>query len=334
MKKHLSGLAAVAMASVAIAIMALGCDGGSSSSSSSSSSTSSGGASLSGLGNGVNLQPSYYNSGNVNMGWSLMKQYSGIKSVRIEIEPDRVSQAVTWIREADNNGYRIIATYHKANVLGSDNTSDLNAAANWWRSNYSVLRGGGEFLINLMNEWGSHNLSAAAFASAYNNAISTVRQVYSGTIIIDIPGWGQETHIAANAAASINDRNIAFSVHIYPGAWNQVQNRYLNTSDLDVLGNAGRPCLVGEFGSKTSGSADWSALVDRAKAKGWPVMGWCWNGDGGEMNMVTPSWAQNATATTFSASAYMPSIINKLGSGSSSSSSSSTSTSSSSGGCN
>ena len=39
------------------------------------------------LGDGVDLQPSYYNGGNVTFGFSLMQQYANIKSVRIEIEP-------------------------------------------------------------------------------------------------------------------------------------------------------------------------------------------------------------------------------------------------------
>ena len=50
-----------------------------------------------------------------------------------------------------------------------------------------------------MNEWGSHTISSASYASAYNSAISIVRTVYSGSIIIDIPGWGQETYTAAVA---------------------------------------------------------------------------------------------------------------------------------------
>ena len=37
--------------------------------------------------NGVNLQPSYYNSGNVDFAWSLMNSNTAIKAVRIEIEP-------------------------------------------------------------------------------------------------------------------------------------------------------------------------------------------------------------------------------------------------------
>ena len=37
--------------------------------------------------NGANLQPSYYNGGNVNFGWSLMKTDTKIKTLRLEIEP-------------------------------------------------------------------------------------------------------------------------------------------------------------------------------------------------------------------------------------------------------
>ncbi|HYP16395.1 MAG TPA: RICIN domain-containing protein [Opitutus sp.] len=267
--------------------------------------------------NGVNLQPSYYNNGNVNMGWSLMNSQSAIGTTRIEIEPDKVTQARTWISQARANGKTVIASYHKASVLGSDSTSELTAAANWWRSNYSTLNSSGSFTVNLMNEWGSHSISSNAYASAYNSAISTVRQVYGGAIVVDIPGWGQETRTAAEAVRGtngtrINDTNIILSTHIYPGAWNQRTNNWLQNSDLDEMGNAGRPCIVGEFGNG-SGSANWSGLVDHARSKGWTVLAWAWNGDGGSLNMVTPSWASNATATSFSLSSYHNVVYPKLG---------------------
>ncbi len=67
--------------------------------------------------NGVNLQPSYYNNGNVTFGWDLMKRYPQIKSLRIEIEPDYVNMAYDWIRQASDHGYHIIATYHKYQVI-------------------------------------------------------------------------------------------------------------------------------------------------------------------------------------------------------------------------
>ncbi len=271
-----------------------------------------------GLGNGVNLQPSYYNGGNVNFGYSLMKQNTKIKTVRIEIEPSvSISLAKSWIQQARSNGYAVIATYHKSSVLGSDNTGELNAAASWWRSNYSTLAQAGSFTINLMNEWGSHNISSNSYASAYNTAISTVRQVYSGYIIIDIPGYGQETATASAAVkgtggTKINDTKIILSTHIYPNGYNQGKGHTLQNADLDDLASAGRPCIVGEFGNSPSGPANWSGMVSYAKSKGWTVLGWSWNGDGGSMNMVTPSWASNATATSFGKSGYFNTIYNLL----------------------
>lgn len=270
-----------------------------------------------GWGNGVNIQPSYYNNGYPNLGVSLMKQQSKIKTVRIEIEPDKVTQAKSWIKELKNAGYNLICTYHKASVLGTDNTSELTAAANWWKSNYSALAANGSFTINLMNEWGSHNISADAYAKAYNSAISIVRQVYSGYIIIDAPGWGQEAATLAAAAkgyncTKISDSKVVLSMHVYPNGWNQAKNRVINTSDIDDLISTGRPCIIGEFGNSPSGSADWSGIVSYAKSKGWTILGWCWNGDGGSMNMVTPSWASNPTATSFSKSSYFSVVYDKL----------------------
>jgi mannan endo-1,4-beta-mannosidase len=197
-------------------------------------------------------------------------------------------------------------------VLGTDSKSELIAAANWWKSNYAALAANGSFTINLMNEWGSHRVSAATVASYYNEAIAIVRQVYSGYIIIDAPGWGQEAQTLAAAAQLITDPLIVLSLHIYPSAWNQVKNRWVNTSDIDDLASAGRPCIIGEFGNEGRGSCDWSAVVDYAKSKGWTILGWCWNGDGGSMNMVTPSWADNPTATEFSLSSYFPVVYDKL----------------------
>ena len=269
----------------------------------------------SGLGNGVNLQPSYYNNGNPNFGWSLMKQQSRIRTVRIEIEPDKVSQAKNWISQAKANGYAVIATYHKSSVLGSNNTGELTAAANWWKANYGALGGG--FTVNLINEWGGHDLSADAYARAYNSAIATVRQVYGGPIIIDCPGYGQETATTAAAvkgynSTRINDTNIILSVHVYPNGYNQGKNHYLQNADLDDLASAGRPCLIGEFGYAPSGPVNWQGVVNYAKGKGWTVLGWAWNGDGGGMNMVNPSWASNAGATSFTLSSYFSQVYNLL----------------------
>ena len=270
------------------------------------------------FGNGVDLQPSYYNGGNVTFGYSLMQQYPKIKSVRIEIEPTvDISLAASWIHEAVSKGYKVIATYHKYTVLGSDLASDLNDAATWWKNSYGTLATGGAFTINLMNEWGSHQLSANDYATDYNNAISIVRQVYKGRIILDCPGYGQETSVAAAAVKGtngvrINDTSVILSAHIYPNGYNQAKNHFLQQSDLDDLGSAGRACIVGEFGNSPNGNVDFAGLVTYAKSKKWAVLGWSWNGDGGTMNMTTPAWDTTANAASYSASSYFTVIYSLL----------------------
>ena len=265
------------------------------------------------LGNGINLQPSYYNSGNPTIGWSLMAAQTKIKTVRIEIEPNRVGEARQWISGAKSNGLTVIATYHKSAVLGSNDAAELMAAANWWKANYVTL--GGNFTINLMNEWGNHDLTAAAYAAAYNEAIAIVRTVYAGPIVLDISGWGQETKVAADASKIITDKKIILSAHIYPNGYNKGNGHNFQPSDLDDFSAAGRPGMVGEFGNEpSSGTVDWAACVAYAKTKKYPVLGWAWNGDGGGMNMASPSWASagGGSATSFTLSPYFNIIYDKL----------------------
>lgn len=264
--------------------------------------------------NGVNLQPAYYNSGYPNFGWSLMRSKGNIRRLRIEVDTSRVDvwAAKFYIDQAKANGYNdIIVTFHQYG--GSDNYNDLQTAANWWKNNYSKLGGG--FTINLCNEWGSHNLSASSYASAYNAAISTVRSVYSGPIIMDIPGWGQETLTAYNAfktsSPRVNDGNVVVSTHIYPGNWNQGRGHTYNTSDMNDLANIGKTILVGEFGTG-SGNCDWSGCVNFAKSKGWGVLAWAWNGDGGSLNMVSPSWASQAWSDSYYTNSYFNTVYPKL----------------------
>jgi hypothetical protein len=247
-----------------------------------------------------------------------MKQNSKIKTVRIEIEPFvNISLVKSWISNATTNGFNVIATYHDYTVLGSDDATELTKAANWWKTNYSSLSEAGPFTINLMNEWGDHNLTSVAYAAAYNNAISIVRQVYSGWIIMDCPGWGQETSVAADAikgtgGTKISDSLVILSVHIYPPSWNQAKNHTLQTTDLDDLATANRPCIIGEFGDSPGGTADWAGIVDYAKSKGWAVLAWSWNGDGGTMNMVTPQWSSDPSASSFSQSTYFNTVYSHL----------------------
>src|SRR5690606_40845737 len=180
------------------------------------------------IGNGVNLQPSYYNSGNPPISWDLMDNYPAITTIRIEIEPFvNIETAKTWLQGAQNIGLTVIATYHdnEGGGLGTDIVENLTNGANWWVENYAELRETGPFVINMANEWGSHNITASAYAAAYNEAIETVRAVYSGLIIIDVPGYGQNAKVAADASPMITDQNIILSAHFYENAYYAPEGR-------------------------------------------------------------------------------------------------------------
>jgi mannan endo-1,4-beta-mannosidase len=263
-----------------------------------------------GLGNGVNLQPSYYYDGDVDLGWNMMAKYPKIKSVRIEIEMGREAIAERWIREAVNRKYAVIATFHSAAILTDeqllmDDPNELFKAAAWWVTNYPSLSKAGAFTINLMNEWGGHAITPSDYAASYNQAIATVRSVYDGPIIVDLPGFGQEAHtvalaIVGKSGQTLKDPKIILSAHIYPQAWSLSRKREMTTADLDELAATGRGCMVGEFGDDGSGGkTPWADLVKYAKSKDWPVFGWAWNGDGGRMNMIQPVPFQKVSSTAY-----------------------------------
>ncbi len=280
------------------------------------------------VGDGVNLQPSYFCDGDQNLGWGLMDQYPDIQTVRIEIEPFSFNEVATtredakrWIDEAGSHGYEVIATYHHYPDNGAADAQALQAAADWWVEQYDYLSQDTSFTINMMNEWGDHTVTASQYASAYNDAISTVRDGtgYAGPIVCDAPGWGQETHRLADAVSQIDDDDLILSVHVYPSGWNQEVNEALQPAHLDVVDETGYPCMIGEFGNWAANpsGADWSAIVDHAKSLGWPVIGWTWNGDGSDdpMNMASPYWGDDCGATSYSASSYFDVVYDKLGSG-------------------
>jgi len=267
-----------------------------------------------GWSDGVNLQPSYFNAGEVNLGWELMAKYPAIKTVRIEIEPSvALVTAKRWLREARERGYTVIATYHFFPANGSDDVQELMKAARWWQTNFATLREEGPFVVNLMNEWGSHRQTAQTYSAAYNEALPLVRSVYDGPIVVDVPGWAQETYVARDASPLLADRNLVYSVHLYSGAWvQQGPNRWMKKQDLDVLTECGRPILIGEFGASRKGGADWSALVDHARSKGWTILAWAWNGDGEGMNMVRPYWIDKVDAKAYSEGSYFKKVYRKL----------------------
>ena len=70
--------------------------------------------------------------------------------------------------------------------------------------------------------------------------------------------------------------------------------------------------MVGEFCDAAIGGADWCSLIDSCYASGWPLFGWAWNGDGGEMNMIEPHWDDQPLARSYNATDFMDVVTDKL----------------------
>ena len=276
-------------------------------------------ASTLGIDDGVNVMASYFGSdrGNIPIGWDLMRRFENIGTVRIEVEPDEgvaISTVQGWIRAANACGYKVIVTHHCYRDNGSDDPEAVQRAARWWKTNYAALSEAGPFTINLINEWGGHDLTAQTFADTYNKALAVLREFYTGPVIVDIPGWAQETVTAAEASPLIRDNNIVYSVHIYSSAFvEHGPRRWMQPQDLVDLAKVGRPVMIGEFGGLREGGADWRALVAQAKALGWTVLAWSWNGDGEGMNMVWPDWNQNSSPQAYYPSPYFTYAYGFLG---------------------
>ena len=105
-----------------------------------------------------------------------------------------------------DNGFQVIATCPRSGA-GYRQCRRTNRRRRLVGQELSRLQQAGSFTINLMDEWGSHAISADAFAAAYNQAIAKVRSVYGGSIVIDLPGFGQEAHTAAQAVRGQADTN-------------------------------------------------------------------------------------------------------------------------------
>jgi mannan endo-1,4-beta-mannosidase len=252
------------------------------------------------FGNGVNMQPSYSENGDVDLGWELVKSIPSIKTVRLEIEDFAVDAAVRWITEANARGYTVIATYHNFDAIDHKppecDPKHMQMAIDFWNSNYKKLSAAGPFIINVMNEWGHAKIKAKSYAEQYNAAIREIRALkYNGPLILDLPGSGQLAQVAADAVegaggiSPIQDRNVVLSMHVYPVTWNG--KGPLETKDVELLVQTGRPCMIGEFGeSNKSPNTDWRAIVDYAKSNNLPVLAWSWDGDGTIMNIMWPEF--------------------------------------------
>jgi len=172
-------------------------------------------------------------------------------------------------------------------------------------------------LINIANEWGSHDVTSQHWLDSYTAAIAVLREAgIKTTLVVDAPGWGQNIKPVLEEGQRLiqNDplHNILFSVHMY-GSWNNAQDI---TKQMEAAKEKQLPLIVGEFGynyhdgqNNLKCKADHRTILATCQNLGYGFMPWSWTGNNKEnvwLDMVerrdwkTPTqWGREVIDGTF-----------------------------------
>lgn len=196
---------------------------------------------------------------------------------------------------------KLICVLEVHDATGSDSTSDLNAAVNYWIEMKNVLRGNEAYVIlNIANEWyGSWD--GAKWASGNINAIRSIRNAgISNMIMIDSAGWGQYPDSIKNYGKSVfnadSQKNTVFSIHMYEYAGGNASTVRTN---IDNALSIGVPVVIGEFGGyHTGGDVDELTIMSYCQQKGVGYLAWSWKGNGSGLEYLDLANNWNGSSLT------------------------------------
>jgi mannan endo-1,4-beta-mannosidase len=233
---------------------------------------------------GTNVPAIWYDSQSYSALDTIKNQ--GFNTVRIVwTTSGSASRLNDYLTKCDTLGIKPIVELHDA--TGGTTTSSLDTCINYWvRSDIlSVMYNHPKAWLNIANEWGPAN--STVWRDGYKNAISKIRTAgYTGTIVIDSGGWGQDSSDILNYATDVynsnTNKNVIFSVHMY-GSWN-------NNSDIDSFLSSckskGIPIIVGEFGYNYNNGnnnlgckVDVAHLISYCKQNKIGFLAWSWTGN-------------------------------------------------------
>ncbi len=197
------------------------------------------------------------------------------------------SQLKNIVSLCKENNLVCILEAHDA--TGSDSTSDLDAAVDYWIANKNVLKGNEKYVIlNIANEWyGSWN--GSSWAAGYKTAIADIRNAgIDNMLMIDCAGWGQYPdsikYYGRSVFDSDPDKNTVFSIHMYEYAG---ANAAIVKKNIDNALNIGVPVVIGEFGARhTNGDVDEATIMSYCTEKNVGYLGWSWKGNSSDLSYL------------------------------------------------
>lgn len=186
-------------------------------------------------------------------------------------------------------------------TTGSDSTSYLNNAVNYWIELKNLLNSNTKYVIlNIANEWyGSWN--GSGWAEGYKSAIKSLRNAgINNMLMVDCAGWGQyPDSIKYNGKEVFNadsQRNTVFSIHMYEYAGGDSTTVKTN---IDNALSIGVPVVIGEFGAQhTNGDVDEQTILNYCAQKGVGYLGWSWKGNGSGLEYLDISNTWDGSSLT------------------------------------
>ena len=209
----------------------------------------------------------------------------GANSVRVVLadgyqwtktEYSEVEQIISW---CESRGLICILEVH--DHTGHDGEWELNTAVDYWCGMKDLLNEHSDYVIvNIANEWLGTWGYGSIWASAYQNAIRTLRNAgIENVLMVDAAGYGQETSSCIDYCQSVASAdvmgNTMFSMHMYSVAGKELHRDrqmilrpfrapYHNASAVSLIGGGSDNIIPGEISLAHNGvllldlSYDWN----------------------------------------------------------------------------
>ncbi len=253
---------------------------------------------------GVNIPHAWYTSytetsikGAAALGANTVRIVLGNGQKYSKTSASEISDIINWCKQN-----KVVCILEVHDATGSDNTSDLNAAVNYWIELKDILNSNTEYVIvNIANEWyGSWN--GSAWAEGCKSAIRSLRNAgINNMLMIDSAGWGQYPDSIKNYGKEVfnadSHGNTVFSIHMYEYAGGNASTVKTN---IDNALSTGVPVVIGEFGGQhTDGDVDEYTIMSYCEQKGVGYLGWSWKGNSGGLDYldIANSWDGSSLTT-------------------------------------
>ena len=230
----------------------------------------------------------------------------GANSVRVVLadgyqwtktEYSEVEQIISW---CESRGLICILEVH--DHTGHDGEWELNTAVDYWCGMKDLLKEHSDYVIvNIANEWLGTWGYGSIWASAYQNAIRTLRNAgIENVLMVDAAGYGQETSSCIDYCQSVASAdvmgNTMFSMHMYSVAGKDASTVRGN---IDAMLSKGVCFCIGEFGDyQNGGDVDETTIMSYCTEKGVGYMAWSWKGNGGSDATLDLSYDWNGQSLT------------------------------------